>query len=63
MHHKMNKVIKINIYRLKLIFFFYIKEWIYEIVNNKRNSIDVDKFDYLTRDAFHLGLKDIYIDY
>ena len=22
-------------------------EWIFEIVNNKRNSIDVDKFDYL----------------
>ncbi|XP_056277998.1 deoxynucleoside triphosphate triphosphohydrolase SAMHD1-like [Pseudoliparis swirei] len=29
----------------------------YDIVNNKRNGIDVDKFDYLARDAHHLGIK------
>ena len=25
--------------------------WIFDIVNNKRNSIDVDKFDYINRDT------------
>lgn len=29
--------------------------WIFEIVNNKRNSLDVDKFDYLQRDMEHTG--------
>jgi hypothetical protein len=23
------------------------KQWMFDIVNNKRNSIDVDKFDYI----------------
>ncbi|XP_054483087.1 deoxynucleoside triphosphate triphosphohydrolase SAMHD1-like, partial [Anoplopoma fimbria] len=33
------------------------KPFLYEIVANKRNGIDVDKFDYLARDAYHLGIK------
>lgn len=31
--------------------------WIYEIVANKKNSLDVDKLDYINRDCHHLGLK------
>lgn len=30
--------------------------WIFDIVNNKRNSIDVDKFDYIQRDTTMMGL-------
>jgi len=33
-------------------------QWAFEIVNNKTNSIDVDKFDYLKWDAEKTG-KDI----
>ncbi|KAK1898775.1 Deoxynucleoside triphosphate triphosphohydrolase SAMHD1 [Dissostichus eleginoides] len=33
------------------------KFFLYEIVNNKRNGIDVDKFDYFARDSYHLGIK------
>ncbi|XP_054464755.1 deoxynucleoside triphosphate triphosphohydrolase SAMHD1-like [Anoplopoma fimbria] len=33
------------------------KPFLYEIVANKRNGIDVDKFDYLARDAYNLGIK------
>ena len=29
--------------------------WMFEIVSNKRNSFDVDKLDYLSRDNFHVG--------
>ena len=32
------------------------KKWMFEIVNNKRNSFDVDKLDYLCRDNYHCGL-------
>ena len=39
------------------------KSWIYEIVANKRNSIDVDKFDYICRDSYHVGIKSTSIDY
>ena len=30
----------------------YITKWVFDIVANKRNSIDVDKFDYMTRDSY-----------
>jgi deoxynucleoside triphosphate triphosphohydrolase SAMHD1 len=33
--------------------------WMYEIIANKRNSLDVDKLDYLQRDAKHLGLQSV----
>ncbi|XP_014669969.1 PREDICTED: deoxynucleoside triphosphate triphosphohydrolase SAMHD1-like isoform X2 [Priapulus caudatus] len=32
------------------------KSFLYEIVANKRNSIDVDKWDYFARDCYHLGI-------
>lgn len=33
------------------------KDYLYQIISNPVNSIDVDKFDYITRDAYTLGLK------
>lgn len=33
------------------------KPYLFEIINNKINNIDVDKFDYLQRDSKHLGLE------
>ncbi|KAJ8361318.1 hypothetical protein SKAU_G00178430 [Synaphobranchus kaupii] len=32
------------------------KSFLYEIVSNKRNGIDVDKMDYFARDCYHLGI-------
>ncbi|XP_064385626.1 deoxynucleoside triphosphate triphosphohydrolase SAMHD1-like isoform X2 [Halichondria panicea] len=32
------------------------KSFLYEIVANKRNKVDVDKWDYFKRDCHHLGL-------
>lgn len=31
--------------------------WLYQIVNNKVNYIDVDKIDYIMRDTYHIGLQ------
>ena len=42
---------------------FYYDSWIYQIVANKKNSIDVDKFDYLCRDAYNVGLQSSHVDY
>ncbi|XP_078026100.1 deoxynucleoside triphosphate triphosphohydrolase SAMHD1-like [Epinephelus lanceolatus] len=33
------------------------KSFLYEIVANKTNGIDVDKFDYFARDCHHLGIR------
>ncbi|XP_031750063.1 deoxynucleoside triphosphate triphosphohydrolase SAMHD1-like [Xenopus tropicalis] len=33
------------------------KMFLYQIVANKENGIDVDKFDYLARDCYHLGIQ------
>ena len=33
------------------------RRFLFEIVANKRNGIDVDKFDYFKRDCHHCGLK------
>jgi HD superfamily phosphohydrolase len=33
------------------------KGWIYEIVSNNLNGLDVDKYDYLKRDAHMVGIK------
>jgi HD superfamily phosphohydrolase len=36
---------------------YHIGKWIFQIVSNPLNSIDVDKFDYLVRDTQATGLK------
>lgn len=35
-------------------------KFLWQIVANKTNSVDVDKFDYLARDSYNLGLKTSY---
>jgi HD superfamily phosphohydrolase len=40
--------------------FFEDKPFLYDIIHNSTNGIDVDKFDYLGRDSYHLGLKSSY---
>jgi HD superfamily phosphohydrolase len=32
----------------------------FQIVSNSLNSIDVDKFDYLARDCYNIGMKSSY---
>ena len=32
------------------------KNPIFSIINNKVNSIDVDKLDYMSRDPYHIGI-------
>ena len=36
---------------------YMVGKWIFQIISNPLNSIDVDKFDYLTRDTKAVGLK------
>lgn len=36
---------------------YHVGKWIFQIISNPINSIDVDKFDYLTRDTQAVGLK------
>lgn len=36
---------------------YHVGRWIFQIISNPLNSIDVDKFDYLTRDTMAVGLK------
>ncbi|KAK7915471.1 hypothetical protein WMY93_011232 [Mugilogobius chulae] len=36
------------------------KSFLYEIISNKRNGLDVDKFDYFARDYHHLGMKNTF---
>jgi len=36
---------------------YHVGKWIFQIISNPVNSIDVDKFDYLTRDTQAVGLK------
>ncbi|XP_034028467.1 deoxynucleoside triphosphate triphosphohydrolase SAMHD1 [Thalassophryne amazonica] len=33
------------------------KSFLYEVVANKRNGLDVDKWDYFARDCYHLGIQ------
>lgn len=37
--------------------------WLFQILNNKTNSIDVDKFDFINRDTYKLGVQNQSIDY
>ena len=37
--------------------------WLFQILNNKNNSVDVDKFDFITRDTYKLGVHNQSIDY
>mmetsp|Transcript_26312 Transcript_26312/g.47171 ORF Transcript_26312/g.47171 Transcript_26312/m.47171 type:complete len:402 (-) Transcript_26312:2326-3531(-) len=39
------------------------KLWMYDIVANNRNSIDVDKFDYLARDSKMVGYNGLNVDF
>ncbi|RNA18747.1 deoxynucleoside triphosphate triphosphohydrolase SAMHD1-like [Brachionus plicatilis] len=36
------------------------KSFLFEIVSNVRNKIDVDKWDYFARDSFHLGINNTF---
>lgn len=47
------RVVKVRLYLLNNMC---LEEWMFDIINNKRNSIDVDKFDYITRDTYMMNL-------
>ncbi|CAO3687955.1 hypothetical protein G6F70_003663 [Rhizopus microsporus] len=36
------------------------RQFLFDIVANKKNSVDVDKFDYIERDSYNLGLRSSY---
>ncbi|KAI7900212.1 uncharacterized protein BX663DRAFT_518954 [Cokeromyces recurvatus] len=36
------------------------RRFLFDIVANKKNSVDVDKFDYIERDAYNMGLRSSY---
>ena len=36
---------------------YQVGKWIFQIISNELNGIDVDKFDYITRDTISVGLK------
>lgn len=38
-------------------------KWMYQIINNKLCDVDVDKMDYLQRDAYHTGIPGFQPDY
>lgn len=46
----------INMSSICIHIIIYIESWMFDIINNKRNSIDVDKFDYITRDTYMMNL-------
>ncbi len=37
--------------------------WLFQIVNNQTNSVDLDKFDFINRDTYKLGVNNQSIDY
>jgi len=36
------------------------RQFLFDIIANKRNSMDVDKFDYISRDCYNVGIKSSY---
>ncbi|KAI8369175.1 hypothetical protein EDC96DRAFT_607057 [Choanephora cucurbitarum] len=36
------------------------RKFLFDIVANKKNSVDVDKFDYIERDTYNMGLRSSY---
>ena len=33
------------------------ENYMFQIVSNERNSVDVEKWDYFARDSYHLGIR------